>query len=194
MYMKKTLLLFFVTFIFLGACQKSSIDFNSLGNSPGVSDSEILIGVSAPFSGVAKNLGVNLTNGSLAYLNMINEKGGVNGRKISLKILDDSYKPSKTLSNTKELIRKLGVFMLFDYVGTPTSKNIVKYINKNKIPILGLFTGAEFLRNPVQPYIFNVRASYFQEVEKIILVFLCKTMLLDLQFLLVQKLLLRDIK
>lgn len=134
----------------------------------GISDNEIIIGSSAALSGHASFLGTQLTQGSLSLINEINGKNGIHGRKIRLLSYDDGYEPDRCLENTRRLINTDEVFILFDYVGTPTSAMIINIVNEKKIPVLGLFTGAEFLRNPFQPYIINIRASYFKELEVII--------------------------
>jgi len=135
---------------------------------PGVTDTEVKIGSSAPLSGHASFLGTQLLEGSMAYINEVNANGGVHGRQIKVIQEDDLYDPPKTLENTKKLIDQDKVFALFDYVGTPTSKAVVVTetpIHDAKTPLLGLFTGAGFLRNPLQPYVFNIRDSYNSEAE-----------------------------
>ena len=97
----------------------------------------------------------------------VNAAGGVNGRKIELRSLDDGYEPDRAAANTKKLIDD-GVFLLFGYVGTPTSNASKPIFTAAKVPFVGPFTGAESLRNPLNRYIFNVRASYFDETEKIV--------------------------
>jgi branched-chain amino acid transport system substrate-binding protein len=154
--------------VFSTQCKDNSYHFIKNGNSTGVTENEILIGSSSAIGGIASFLGKQLTQGSMSFLKEVNSKGGINGRQIKLKIYDDLYDPELTLENTEKLIKKDKVFILFDYMGTPTSKKIIKIINEEKIPVLGLFTGAEFLRNPFQPYVLNVRASYYAEVEKIV--------------------------
>ncbi|MEW6515610.1 MAG: ABC transporter substrate-binding protein [candidate division FCPU426 bacterium] len=134
----------------------------------GIDKREITIGSSAALGGHASFLGTQLTQGSLALIKEINSKGGIYGRTINLICYDDGYEPTRCAENTRKLINQDKVFILFDYVGTPTAKVVVPIVNENQTPILGLFTGAEFLRNPFQPYIFNVRASYFAEVEAIV--------------------------
>ncbi|MDP2766088.1 MAG: ABC transporter substrate-binding protein, partial [Candidatus Methanoperedens sp.] len=115
--------------------------------------------------GEAGFLGTQLIHGSLAYLNEINAQGGVRGRKIRLISYDDQYEPSKTVTNTQHLINTDKVFALFDYVGTPTTVKIIDLVHQAEIPLLGLFTGAEDLRTPFRPYIFNIRDSYYAEAE-----------------------------
>lgn len=132
----------------------------------GVTDKEILVGMSNALTGPASALGTGMKAGALAYFNRINASGGVHGRKIRLVSYDDGYEPKNTVSNTNKLVLSDKVFALFGYVGTPTTSAIVPIINKEKIPFFGPFTGAEFLRNPVNKYIYNVRASYFDEAEE----------------------------
>ena len=132
----------------------------------GVTDKEIIVGMSNALTGPASALGIGMKTGALVYFDKINASGGVHGRKIRLVSYDDGYEPKNTVENTNKLITTDKVFALFGYVGTPTASAIVPIINKEKIPFFGPFTGAEFLRNPVNRYIFNVRASYFDEAEE----------------------------
>lgn len=131
----------------------------------GVSDGEIVLGMSNALEGPASALGTGLKSGAMVYFDKINAAGGVHGRKIKVISYDDGYEPRNTVKNTKKLISEDKVFALFGYVGTPTSKAILPIINKEKVIYFGPFTGAEFLRNPVNKYIFNVRSSYFNEAE-----------------------------
>ena len=131
----------------------------------GVSATEIMIGMSNAVTGPASALGLGVKNGALTYFNKVNSSGGINGRKIKVISYDDGYEPKQTVEATNKLISQDKVFALFGYVGTPTSTAILPIVNKEKIPYFGPFTGAEFLRNPVNRYIFNVRGSYFNEAE-----------------------------
>jgi ABC-type branched-subunit amino acid transport system substrate-binding protein len=131
----------------------------------GVSANEVLIGMSNALTGPASALGTGVKNGALVYFNKVNSGGGINGRKIKIISYDDGYEPKQTVETTNKLITRDKVFALFGYVGTPTSTAIVPIINKEKIPYFGPFTGAEFLRKPVNRHIFNVRGSYFDEAE-----------------------------
>jgi branched-chain amino acid transport system substrate-binding protein len=131
----------------------------------GVTPNEIVIGMSNALSGPAAGLGTQLKAGAIAYLDKINAAGGVNGRKIKLISYDDGYEPERTAANTRKLIEQDKVFALFGYVGTPTSAAAVPSATKSGVPYIAPFTGAEALRNPVSPIIFNVRASYFDETE-----------------------------
>jgi ABC-type branched-subunit amino acid transport system substrate-binding protein len=116
---------------------------------PGVTEHEILLGSSSALGGHASFLGTQYTRGSLAWIREVNASGGVHGRKLRLISYDDQYDPPKTLANTERLIHDDKAFMLFGYVGTPTSVNVIATIRENKIPALGFFTGAEALRTPV---------------------------------------------
>nr|NJM04575.1 ABC transporter substrate-binding protein [Desulfobacula sp.] len=113
--------------------------------------------------GHAGYLGQETLKGAMCYLNHINEKGGVHGRAIRLITRDDSYDPPRCLANTQRFIIEDRVFGLFCYVGTPTTVKILTLVEEAKIPLLGMFTGANALRDPFLPYVINVRASYYQE-------------------------------
>ncbi|MBU4220514.1 MAG: ABC transporter substrate-binding protein [Euryarchaeota archaeon] len=161
------IVLIFISILIMG-CLNEDIDKSdqvNKGITNGITDSEIIIGSSSALTGHTGFLGTQYIRGSLAYINEINANGGVHGRKIKLISYDDQYDPVKTVSNTQKLIFEDKVFILFDYVGTPTSIRIINIVQEAKIPVLGLFTGAEELRTPFRPYIFNVRASYYQETD-----------------------------
>jgi len=134
---------------------------------PGVTPTSILIGQSAAFSGPASELGTEMRAGALAYFQAVNTAGGVNGRKIELRSLDDGYEADRAAANTKTLIDG-GVFLLFGYVGTPTSNASKPIFTAARVPFVGPFTGAESLRNPLNRYIFNIRASYYDETDKLV--------------------------
>lgn len=124
----------------------------------------IKLGMSNALSGPASSLGTDLKAGAEVYFNQLNKVDGINGRAVKLISLDDSYEPHNTVINTKNLLNQ-DVLALFSYVGTPTSYAIMPLINQSKIPYLMPFTGADFLRSPTNPNIFNLRASYFQEIK-----------------------------
>jgi len=134
----------------------------------GVTDNEILIGSALALEGSNNFLGNQYKIGYETYMAKINAAGGINGRKIKTIFVDDSYEPDKCSSVTKKLIEENKVFALTCYVGTPTAKIIMPTINATKIPLVGLLTGGEVFRNPVQRYIINVRASYNMECEEIV--------------------------
>ena len=88
----------------------------------GVTDSQVVLGQSAALTGPAGQLGQDMRTGAMLYFNLVNDHGGVHGRRIVLKTLDDGYDPARAAANTKKLIDDERVFALFGYVGTPTSQ------------------------------------------------------------------------
>jgi branched-chain amino acid transport system substrate-binding protein len=134
----------------------------------GVTDTQILLGQSVALTGPAQQLGLDMQLGASLYFNQVNARGGVNGRRIVLKTLDDGYEATRAAENTKKLINDEKVFALFGYVGTPTSQASLPIFTEARVPFVGPFTGAELLRTPVNPLIFNVRASYYDETEAIV--------------------------
>lgn len=140
----------------------------ALAADPGIGNGVILLGQSAAMTGPASSLGIDMREGALAYFSRINAAGGVNGRKIELRSLDDGYEPERAAANTHKLIEEEKVFMLFGYVGTPTSQASLPIFTAAKVPFFGAFTGAELLRTPVNHYIFNLRASYYDETEAMV--------------------------
>ena len=146
----------------------AALAISSAATAQGVNESQILLGQSVALSGPAQDLGKDMQLGATLYFNQVNAKGGVNGRRIVLKTLDDGYEPARAAENTKKLINEDRVFALFGYVGTPTSAASLPIFTEARVPFVGPFTGAELLRNPVNPLIFNVRASYFDETEAIV--------------------------
>lgn len=141
---------------------------SATGAETGVTDGTILLGQSAAFSGPARQLGEDMRNGALAYFQGVNERGGVNGRRIELKSRDDGYEADRAAKNTRDLIEGDRVFALFGYVGTPTSNASLPIFTEARVPFVGAFTGANSLRAPLNRYVFNVRASYFDETERIV--------------------------
>jgi len=127
----------------------------------------IVLGQSCALSGPAKNLGLEMRAGLLAAFSQINDTGGVRGREITLISRDDGYEPDRAVKNTNSLIYDDHVFALIGAVGTPTSKAVAPIVADSRIPFFAPFTGAEFLRKPFKRYVINVRASYFQEMEKL---------------------------
>lgn len=156
--MRRTLLLVFGTLI---PCL-------SAAQAPGVTPDKILLGQAAVFTGPAAQLGIQMRNGVKAYLDHVNEKGGVHGRKLHLVTEDDRYEQSVAPGASKKLIEQHKVFALVGYVGTPTGVAHLPVVTQAKVPLVGMFTGAEVLRVPFNRYVFHVRASYYDETEKIV--------------------------
>lgn len=134
----------------------------------GVTPTTIVVGQSAATTGPASELGTEMRAGALAYFNFVNARGGVNGRRIELRTLDDGYEPDRSLANTRRFIETDQAFALFGYVGTPTTIAAMPVFTKAQVPLIGPFTGAEAFRRPFNRYIFNVRASYFAETDKLV--------------------------
>jgi ABC-type branched-subunit amino acid transport system substrate-binding protein len=133
---------------------------------------DIVIGMSAAFTGPSKNLGIELYRGSTAYLEHVNRTGGIYGQKIVIKAYDDGYNPTPAIRNTIKLIEQDNAFLLFNYVGTPTVTRILpllKSYNEKFVYLFSPFTGAEPLRRPPYgEYVFNLRASYSDETEGLV--------------------------
>jgi branched-chain amino acid transport system substrate-binding protein len=132
---------------------------------PGITENSILIGSCSALDGPAHVLGRQTVLGASAYLHMINDEGGVFGRKIQLQAFDDSYDPDRAPACFKRMTKE-GVFALGFFVGTPTAKVYVPMAQEEKIPVVGLFTGAQMLYEPLKHEIINVRASYYDETRE----------------------------
>lgn len=130
------------------------------------STNEINLAVSNATTGPVSQLGLRLNQGANAYFNKVNLSGGINGKKVNIIQLDDGYEPYKTYQNTQVFLSRDDIFAFFNYVGTPTSYAIFNKISSSELPFITPFTGAEFLRTPVTDNIYNLRASYYQEVDK----------------------------
>ena len=139
-----------------------------LAQSTGVTDTEILLGQSCALTGPNQLFGKGMRDGARAYFRYVNETGGINGRKIRLISMDDGYEPNACIVNTKKLIDEEKVCLLFGYVGISTSKVAVPIALEEKIPFFSSLSGAQFLRTPVNRYVFTMRASYFQETEALV--------------------------
>jgi branched-chain amino acid transport system substrate-binding protein len=129
---------------------------------------EVVIGQSAGYTGRTSSSVKEFVEGSQAYFDYVNRHGGVAGRTIFFNTLDDGYFPELTAKNTKQLIEEDKVFALFGYYGDATVNAALPILTKAKVPLIGPLSGAESLRTPVNPYVFNVRASFQVEVEKIV--------------------------
>jgi len=139
-----------------------------IASAQGVTDTQVVLGQSVALTGPAAQLGLDMQLGAKIYFDAVNARGGVNGRRIVLKTLDDGYESTRAAENTRKLINDEKVFALFGYVGTPTSQASLPIFTEARVPFVGPFTGAELLRSPHNRYIFNVRASYYDETEAIV--------------------------
>ena len=136
----------------------------------GVSDDRILFGQSAALTGPAADLGTGVRLGIQAAFHEANARGGVHGRRLELRTLDDAYEPEKAIVNTRALIEGGDdpVFALIGAVGTPTSRSAAPIARAAAVPYLAPYTGAALLRQPELPNVVNLRASYNQETEEIV--------------------------
>jgi ABC-type branched-subunit amino acid transport system substrate-binding protein len=137
---------------------------------PGVTATEITLGMSAPFSGPAKELGRGMQIGIETYLKHVNEYGGgIHGRKLKLLALDDGYDPARCVVTMKEMINQRPVFAFVGNVGTPTAEVALPLALEHKRVFFGAFTGGGVLRHdPPDRYVFNYRASYAEETAAIV--------------------------
>ncbi len=132
---------------------------------PGVSDTEIRIGQTMPYSGPASFYGIE-GRAQDAYFRMINEKGGINGRKITLVSLDDAFSPPKTVEATRRMVEQDGVLFTFSSVGTAAQTAVQKYLASKKVPQLFLSTGASKWNNPKDfPWTAPILVLYSTEGE-----------------------------
>jgi branched-chain amino acid transport system substrate-binding protein len=152
-------------FAFAGAFVLAGASIAAGQTTPGVSDKEIVIGSCSALEGPSHTLGVQTVAGAKAYFSMVNEEGGVHGRKLRLVAYDDSYDPAKTQICFDRLTKE-NVFALGFFVGTPTAVKYVPMAEAAKIPLIGLFTGAQTLYTPLRHWVVNVRASYFDETRE----------------------------
>ena len=131
----------------------------------GVSADAIVFGQAAPLDGPAAALGTGMRAGLQAAFEEANKNGGVHGRKLTLISRDDGYEPDRSISETRKLIDEDKVFALIGAVGTPTSAATQPIATAAKVPFIGAFTGAGFLRNAKLENVINIRAGYGAETE-----------------------------
>jgi branched-chain amino acid transport system substrate-binding protein len=134
----------------------------------GLNATEVKIGMVNVQTGPAAGLGKGMREGAEAVFKAVNGKGGVHGRQIRMVVGDDGYEPNKAIDETLKMIEEQKVFSLFGYVGTPTANAVLPIVKEMNIPLVGAFTGAMSLRQPVTEQVFNVRASYDDEAETLV--------------------------
>jgi ABC-type branched-subunit amino acid transport system substrate-binding protein len=131
-----------------------------------LASAQILIGQTAGFSGPVAAGVKETTDGAKLYLDAVNARGGVNGQPIQLVSLDDKFDPKLAAENARKLITENKVVALFLTRGTPHTEAIAPLLTEFKVPLVAPSTGAMVLHKPLQPYIFNVRATYQREAER----------------------------
>ena len=135
----------------------------------GVTNSEVRFGISAPFTGAAKELGNQMRLGIETAFDLANDADGINGRQVKLVVADDGYEPTRTADTMKQLFEKQQVFGFVGNVGTPTAVVALPYALQNHALFFGAFTGADLLRrDPPDRYVFNYRASYAEETDAVV--------------------------
>lgn len=137
-------------------------------NAQGVTADSITVGQSGALTGPADEQGRELKAGIEAYFNAVNQSGGVSGRKLKLVSLDDAGEVDKAKANTNKLINEAGVLALVGYNGEHTIKAVLGAIDKAKVPLIGAASGDQTLHENVNRYVFNLRASYYDETERIV--------------------------
>lgn len=132
---------------------------------PGVSDSEIKLGTTSPYSGPASAYGI-YGHAQTAYFQMINDQGGINGRKINLISLDNAYNPPRALEQTRKLVEEDNVLAIAGFLGTAPNTSVQKYLNGKKVPNLFLTSGADRFNDPkTYPWIVPLYPTYVGQGE-----------------------------
>lgn len=136
---------------------------------PGVTEDKLVFGQTASFSGPNRHLGIHVNAGIQAAFSARNRQGGIDGRQLELTAKDDGYEPNAAAANAAEFVEMDNVFAVVGGVGTPTARRSAPILREAKIPLVGMFTGADFLRNPQRfPNVVNLRTGYFEEVEALV--------------------------
>lgn len=130
-------------------------------------EGRLVLGQFAPFTGPAAQLGIQYHSGARLYFDQLNAQGGMGGRSIVIRTMDDGYEPERCAENTRKLLSE-DVFALFAYVGTPTSLAALPLATRAQVPFIAPFTGAMALREPLQKNVFHLRASYNDETALIV--------------------------
>ena len=147
----------------LAACAPASLALPAWAQA----DRRIVLGQSAPLTGPAAQLGIQFQAGAKLAFERANARGGVNGRSIELRSMDDGYEPARCQANTQALLNE-DVLALFGYIGTPTSLAALPLATAAKTPFVAPFTGAQALRDPFNRHAFHLRASYYDETARIV--------------------------
>jgi branched-chain amino acid transport system substrate-binding protein len=131
-------------------------------------EAEILIGQSCQLSGPLASLTREIREGAALCFEQVHAKGGVHGRQIRVIALDDGYDPKRAAENVRQLVERDKVLALFNLAGTPTNMAALPIVREHKVPLMAPFSGFEALRSNQDRYVFNVRAGYADEIEKIV--------------------------
>ncbi|HEY2985279.1 MAG TPA: ABC transporter substrate-binding protein, partial [Jatrophihabitantaceae bacterium] len=133
-------------------------------NVPGVTDTTVTIGSTQPLTGPAAPGYGEIAPAAQAFFNYVNANGGVNGRKVTLKYLDDAYNPTQTVTLTKQLVLQDKVFAVIGALGTPTHTKVVDFLNSERVPDLFVASGCSCWDQPkAHPYTFGWQPDYVVE-------------------------------
>lgn len=134
----------------------------------GVDNDSITLGHSGALTGPLAELNKEYLSGAMLHFDQLNARGGVNGRRIELITEDDAYNPDRAAANVRKLIEKDQVLALFACFGTGPSLKAIPVATAAKVPFFAPYTGADAVRSPGNPLVFHLRASYSQEIEKMV--------------------------
>jgi ABC-type branched-subunit amino acid transport system substrate-binding protein len=130
--------------------------------------SDILVGQSAPLSGMMAPTMTGVLEGEQLAIAELNRRGGIGGRPVKLLLLDDAFDPKRTLENARALVEQQGVVALFGTVGTAQTAAVLPYIAEKQIPLISAYSGSPALRAQPNPYFFTTQASYSDELVKMV--------------------------
>jgi ABC-type branched-subunit amino acid transport system substrate-binding protein len=144
-----------------GACSSKSGSGGSSAPVPGVTDTEVVVGTHTPLTGPAAAGYSKISAATKAYFDYVNANGGVNGRKITYKIMDDGYNPATTQQVVRQLVLQDKVFAILGGLGTPTHTGVLDFLNTNKVPDLFVASGSLSWNQPQKyPYTFGYNPDY----------------------------------
>ena len=132
------------------------------------SDGPLIMGMSAPFSGPNGTYGQQMRDGIEAYFAHVNEAGGVRGRALKLVARDDGYEVARAVSNAEDLVKTDRAFALMAFYGSASTAAVLPVLDNLNVPLIGTISGAEILRDPPNPHMFHMRASYGDETAAIV--------------------------
>lgn len=129
---------------------------------------ELLVGQSAPLSGPMGPTMTGVLAGQQMAIDEANRKGGVNGRRVKLLVVDDAFDAKRTLENARTLVEEKGVTALFGFVGTSQAAAVLPYIAEKQVPLIAVYSGSPALRAQHNPYFFTTQASYADELVRMV--------------------------
>ena len=165
MALRQTIRIVAISTIIMAAAATGGTAFAQKKYDPGASDTEIKVGNIMPYSGPASAYGV-IGHTEAAYFRMINDQGGINGRKVNFITYDDAYSPPKAVEHTRKLVESDEVLLIFNPLGTPSNTAIQKYLNAKKVPQLFVATGAAKWNDPKNfPWTMGWQPNYQDEAK-----------------------------